>query len=206
MNLIFIEAKNANTSECNFLKAVLSKHFVDKSVEFICMDGVGNLFQKSIINRMEQAQVEGDSVLVLVDADSPSKGWGYTKRHDDIEDKKTQLQLNFPLFIYPNNNDDGDVEVLMESLIRKDLHKDWWDCFEDYETCIQGAKDSENNQKYNLPNRKAKLHTYITSQQLNKKQRDKIGSGFWLFDDPKYWDLTREALKPLFDFFDAHLK
>ncbi len=49
MNLIFIEAKNANTSECNFLKAVLSKHFVDKSVEFICMDGVGNLFQKSII-------------------------------------------------------------------------------------------------------------------------------------------------------------
>ena len=58
MNLIFIEAKNANTSECNFLKAVLSKHFVDKSVEFICMDGVGNLFQKSIINRMEQAQVD----------------------------------------------------------------------------------------------------------------------------------------------------
>lgn len=44
MNFIFIEAKNANTSECNFLKAVLSKHFVDKSVEFICMDGVGNLF------------------------------------------------------------------------------------------------------------------------------------------------------------------
>lgn len=155
---------------------------------------------------MEQAQDEGDSVLVLVDADSPSKGWGYTKRYDDIEDKKTQLQLNFPLFIYPNNSDDGDVEVLMESLIRKDLHKDWWDCFEDYETCIQGAKDSENNQKYNLPNRKAKLHTYITSQQLNKKQRDKIGSGFWLFDDPKYWDLTREALKPLLDFFDAHLK
>ncbi len=97
MNLIFIEAKNANTSECNFLKAVLSKHFADKSVEFICMNGVGNLFQKSIINRMEQAQVEGDSVLVLVDADSPSKGWGYTKRHDDIEAKKAELQLNFPL-------------------------------------------------------------------------------------------------------------
>lgn len=73
MNLIFIEAKNANTSECNFLKTILSKHFADKSVEFICMNGVGNLFQKSIINRMEQAQVEGDSVLVMVDADSPSK-------------------------------------------------------------------------------------------------------------------------------------
>lgn len=46
----------------------------------------------------------------------------------------------------------------------------------------------------------------VADFRLNKKQRDKIGSGFWLFDDPKYWDLTREALKPLLNFFDAHLK
>lgn len=87
MNLILLKRRmqilpNAISQGC------IVKTFVDKSVEFICMDGVGNLFQKSIINRMEQAQVEGDSVLVLVDADSPSKGWGYTKRHDDIEAKR----------------------------------------------------------------------------------------------------------------------
>ena len=205
MNFIFIEAKNSNTSEYNFIKAILDKYFADKDIEIVCMDGVDNLFCPAIINCMKQAQDAGDNALVLVDADYPSKGWGHNKRFDDIEDRKTKLSLSFPLFIYPNNSDDGDVEILMESLVRKDLHKDWWDCFEDYEKCIQGAKDAENKPKYNLPNRKAKLHTYISSQQLSNRQRKKIGTGFWLFDDSKYWDFTREELSPLLEFFQANL-
>lgn len=205
MNFIFIEAKNPNTSEYNFIKAVLDEYFADKNIEIVCMDGVDNLFCPTIINRMRQAQDEGNKVLVLVDADYPNKGWGHTKRHDDIEKHKTELSLSFPLFIYPNDNDDGDVEVLMERLVRKDLHQDWWDCFEDYEKCIQGARDTENNLKYNLPNRKAKLHTFISSQQLSNKQRKRLGSGFWLFDDSKYWDFTREELKPLLDFFETNI-
>lgn len=147
MNFIFIEAKNSNTSEYNFIKTILDNNFADKDKEIVCMDGVDNLFCPAIINRMKQAQDAGDNVLVLVDADYPSKGWGHNKRHDDIEDRKAKLSLSFPLFIYPNNSDDGDVEILMESLVRKDLHKDWWDCFEDYEKCIQGAKDAENKPK-----------------------------------------------------------
>ena len=190
MNFIFIEAKNSNTSEYNFIKTILDNNFADKDKEIVCMDGVDNLFCPAIINRMKQAQDAGDNALVLVDADYPSKGWGHNKRLDDIEDRKTKLSLSFPLFIYPNNSHDVDVEILMESLVRKDLHKDWWDCFEDYEKCIQGAKDAENKPKYNLPNRKAKLHTYISSQQLSNRQRKKIGAGFWLFDDSNYWDYT----------------
>lgn len=205
MNFIFIEAKNSNTSEYNFIKTILDNNFADKDKEIVCMDGVDNLFCPAIINRMKQAQDAGDNVFVLVDADYPSNGWGHNKRHDDIEDRKTKLSLSFQLFIYPNNSDDGDVEILMESLVRKDLHKDWWDCFEDYEKCIQGAKDAENKPKYNLPNRKAKLHTYISSQQLSNRQRKKIGAGFWLFDDSNYWDFTREELSPLLEYFQANL-
>ena len=33
-------------------------------------------------------------------------------------------------------------------------------------------------------NLKGKLHSYISSQQLTKKQRDKLGSKNWLFDNP----------------------
>lgn len=206
MNLVFIEAKNNNTSEYNFIKTVLTNFFADKNIEFVCMNGVDNLFNQTIVNRIRQAQDENNKVLVLVDADWPSKGWGYAKRHNCVENKMAELQIRFPFFIYPNNSDDGDVEVLMETLVCKDLYKDWWDCFEDYEKCVQGATDSEKKQKYNLPNRKAKLHTFISSQQLSNKQRDKIGRGFWLFDDPNYWDFTREELKPLLDFFKEHLQ
>lgn len=85
MNLVFIEAKNNNTSEYNFIKTVLTNFFADKNIEFVCMNGVDNLFNQTIVNRIRQAQDENNKVLVLVDADWPSKGWGYAKRHNCVE-------------------------------------------------------------------------------------------------------------------------
>ena len=49
MNLVFIEAKNNNTSEYNFIKTVLSNFFADKNIEFVCMNGVDNLFNQTIV-------------------------------------------------------------------------------------------------------------------------------------------------------------
>lgn len=37
------------------------------------MNGVDNLFNQTIVNRIRQAQDENNKVLVLVDADWPSK-------------------------------------------------------------------------------------------------------------------------------------
>lgn len=206
MNKIFIEAKHDKTSEFNFLKTILLHYFQDKEVEFTFMDGVANLFSETILNQILQSQDEGDNVLIILDADFVNKGWGFAKRHKDIEEKMRSNNICSPVFLYPNNLNDGDVEILLESLARKDIHRSWWDCFEDYEMCVKGIHDNNGNPRYNIPNRKAKLHTYISSQLLNKKQRDKVGRGHWLFDDESYWDLSSEKLKPLLDFFTANLK
>ena len=196
MNKIFIEAKHDKTSEYNFLKTILAQYFPDKDVCFIFMNGVGNLFGESIQNQIRQSQDEGDNVLVILDADFPDKGWGYAKRKKDVMENMQLNQISFPFFLYPDNQNDGDVETLMES----------WGCFTDYEMCAKGIKGSEGKLMYNVPNRKAKLHTYISSQRLSNKQRDKIGQGHWLFDDKAYWDLNKDDLKPLLDFFRENLK
>lgn len=206
MNKIFIEAKHKNTSEYNFIHTLVSKYFPNKEIDIVCMDGVSNLFSEAIQNKICQAQDEREQVLVLVDADFPSKGWGYSARLKDMKKGMCEHTMDFPFFIYPNNHDDGDVEILMESIARKDIHNVWWNCFEDYEVCVKGAKDADGNLKYNLPNRKAKLHTYISSQMLSNKQRDKIGRGCWLFDDSNYWDLSSGELKSLLDFFATYLR
>ena len=44
MNKIFIEAKDKRTSEYYFLKTILNQFFPDKEVDFIPMNGIGNLF------------------------------------------------------------------------------------------------------------------------------------------------------------------
>ena len=76
MNKIFIEAKHEKTAEYCFLKAILDKFFPEKEVQFIFMDGIGNLFKESILNQISQSQIINDSVLVLADADTEVKGWG----------------------------------------------------------------------------------------------------------------------------------
>lgn len=206
MNNIFIEAKHEKTAECFFLKAVLNKFFPEKEVKFFFMDGIGNLFKESILNQISQAQLNNDSVLVFADADTEIKGWGYEKRHESIETEMHNADIVFPYFLYPNNHDNGDVEELMEATALHDTHKVFFDCFEDYEKCIKGVKNAEGTSVYNSPNLKGKLHTYISAQKLNKKCRDRLGAGDWLFDRSEYWNLDIVALQALKDFLAEHLK
>lgn len=206
MNKIFIEAQSKRTPEYHFIKAIIKSYFPDKEVDFICIGGIGNLFNETNINLISQAQLTGEQVVVLTDADTKAKGDGFEKREEDIRKGMKTHQIDFPYFIYPDNQNDGDVEVLMEAAARHDLHTIVFDCFEDYEKCVSGTKDKSGQPLYHTPNLKGKLHTYINAQKLNNKQRRDLGSGNWLFNDVKYWDLSAETLRPLKDFFAKELK
>ena len=206
MNKIFIEAESKKTSEYYFLEAIIRKFFPAIEVQFIFMKGVDNLFNQPILNEIKKAKIEGSQILVLVDADSEEKKWGYKRRKDWIEEGMQKYNVSFSYFIYPNNQSEGDVEVLMESAARKDLHKTFFDCFEKYEMCVSGEIDKSGKPKYNTPNLKGKLHTYMTAQKLSNKQSKRLGRGDWLFDNPDYWNLEVENLQPLKDFFSKFLK
>lgn len=206
MNKIFIEAAGKTTPEYNFLKAFVDLHFPEKDIDFICIGGISNLFNETNTNQMVQAQAEGDQVLVLIDADTVAKGYGFVKRKADIDNGMQTHEISFPYFIYPNNHDDGEVETLMESTARRDLHPVFFDCFEDYEKCVSGAKDELGQPLYNTPNLKGKLHTYMNAQKLSNKLRRRLGTGDWLFSNTDYWDLNAAVLQPLKDFLATHLQ
>lgn len=141
----------------------------------------------------------------MADADTVAKGFGYEKRKEEIEKGMTDNGITFPYFLYPNNRDEGEVETLMEATARRDLHQTFFDCFEDYERCVLGSKDTEGNPLYNTPNLKGKLHTYISAQKLSNNKRRRIGSGNWLFDDGTFWDLNVVSLQPLKEFLSKEL-
>lgn len=205
MNKIFIEAKNNKTPEYYFLQTIINKFFQNKNIEFIFMDGIGNLYNEAILNQIRLAQEDREQVLVLADADTKEKGSGYKKRKIEIENGMTEHNVSFHYFLYPDNKNDGDVENLMENAARHDLHAIFFDCFEDYEKCVSGVKNDSGEPMYNVPNLKGKLHTYITAQKLSQRLRKKLGSGNWLFDDTMYWNLNVDALQPLKDFFATNL-
>lgn len=80
MNKIFIEAKKPQTSEYCFLETILKNEFPDKIYNIICMDGVDNLFNQGILTLIRTFQDNGDKVIVILDADTIDKKWGFEAR------------------------------------------------------------------------------------------------------------------------------
>ena len=204
---IFLEAKSEKTPESCFMKALINQHFphaiANQDFKMIYVDGKDNL--PKVVPQLLTNTADGGSNLVIFDADTPENGGGFTLRQQDLLTQKAQLNVSFDLFLYPVNGDDGDVEVLMERIARKDKHARFFSCFQKYEECILHDKDASGKPRYKMPNRKGKLHTYINAMPLNNRQSRNLGSGQWLFDNPDYWDLNSNALQPLISFLSNYL-
>jgi hypothetical protein len=218
MKHIYIEAKNNHTTEYFFLKAIIGELFPEKKEEvdfkFYFLDGVDNLFneKKSNIQTIQKAQAEDIDVIVIVDADKEEDDKGFQKRKEEIEEGMRNHNISFPYFIYPNNQDDGIVENLIVSTAIHASNKIFFDCYSDYEVCLQGVKDDNGEIKYNVPDLKGKVYAYAEAQTIydnEKKQRipliKKSEKNDWSFNNKDFWDLDVEALNPLKDFLRNNL-
>lgn len=218
MTHIYIEAKNNHQTEYFFLKAIISEFFLEKKEEvdfkFYFLDGVDNLFneKKSNIQTIQKAQAEDIDVIVIVDADKKEDGNGFQKRKEEIEKGMKNHNISFPYFIYPNNQDDGIVENLILSTAIQASNKKFFDCYSDYEVCLQGVKDDNGERKYNVPDLKGKVYAYAEAQTIydsttNKRVPliKKSNKNDWSFDNEEFWNLDSEELNPLKEFLKAHL-
>ena len=193
---IFIESKNSQTPEYNFLETILRVFgYNPQSSVIVPLNGKDTLDLAR--NQFIQNTVEGGTNLIIFDADTAINGGGYNIRRKEIETKLRDLHIQADIFLCPDNCNDGDFETLLESIARKDLHERFFGCFNDYELCL--------GDEYLCPNRKGKLHAYITSMKLTNKQRNKIGAGHWLFENKDLWDLDSVNLTALKKFLSKYL-
>ena len=63
------------------------------------MDGVDNLFSQGIITLIRTFQDDGDNVLVILDADTINKGWGFEARKMSTIEKMRKNEIEFPFFL-----------------------------------------------------------------------------------------------------------
>ncbi|MDE7385818.1 MAG: hypothetical protein K2N28_01625 [Muribaculaceae bacterium] len=193
---IFLEAKNLKTPEAKFVE-VLLRVIGASSTQYRVVPLGGKDTLEVSKNHFLQNTAEGGTNLIIFDADTQSNNGGYEKRKSELLTKIRELGINAELFLWPDDNRDGDVETLLDDIARHDLHNRFFGCFNDYECCL--------GNDYLHPNRKGKLYTYITSMHLTKRQRDAIGSGDWLFENPDYWNLDSPILEPIKSFLRRYL-
>lgn len=182
------------------LKLSLSKTLIENlgynissnKVEFV--NGYKNLV--NVIPTIKARCAEGGKVVIIFDADSLGNNGGYETRKKKIEEVLGENNAQAELFLFPNNEEDGDFETLLEHLIQKEKHTQMLDCYADYETCL--------GNDYVHPNLKGKIFTYISAMKMSSSKRRKLGNGEWMFDNAEYWSLESDYLKPLKAFLQQH--
>lgn len=202
MTHIFIEAAKEKTVEYVFLNFIISTKLSKPKGSYIIhpVDGWTNLYNVTNTNLMQQAMINKEKVIIVCDADlssDKSNYGGFEERKRFIENQLSTKNLSVPIFLSPNNHDDGDIECLLDLLTQKEEHGLFFDCYNDFEACL--------GDNYEHPNLKNKLIMYMRGQKLSAKQRKGIGNGDWMFGDERYWDLSNSELTPLLSFLDAHI-
>lgn len=197
MIAILLETGKKSTPEYVFILTLLRHLGFDSThYEIITVGGKDNL--SNVTTKMRDIELSGGKNVLIFDADTAKNGGGFSTRLSEIKATLSSKKVHAEIFLFPNHRDDGDFETMLDRIANRSSHKLFFDCFSDFECCV--------SHQYIAPNLKGKLHTYVSSQiWLNKKQRDNIGKGEWLFDDNRLWCLESHELQPLKDFLRNNL-
>lgn len=191
------------TNEQDFVEKVIAHYFpkavVSRVFEVVGVDGWTNIINQSY--DFKQNTDEGGTNLVIFDADEDRNEGGFEKRKASLEKLKKQAGIEYELFLWPNNKDNGDFELLLSKVINT-KHQCLLDCYDDFEANVR--KHDPNEEKYVTPGRKGKMYTYETLHKGLKEIEKDIKAGYWQFDNPEYWNLDDDHLKPLVEFLFPH--
>lgn len=191
------------TDEKDFVEKFIQHHFpkykLSEDYEVIGTGGKDKLHKFQTI--LQENTFNGGINLVIYDADSYLNGGGCSKRKIHYNSQKTTLDIEFDLFLWPNNHSDGDFETM---LLRITLtkHKGLIDCFNQYAKRIK--RMGRGKVKYNVPGNKRCIHSYIFAMPMKRKEKELFAKGYWAFENKEYWDLESEYLHSLKEFLGRY--
>lgn len=154
----------------------------------------------AFVQQLNQNRDNGGVNLIIFDADADCQA-----RRKEILDWKEANNLDFELFLFPNDNDPGVLETLLERIINPN-NAPIFDCWEKYEKCL-GTKEIEGrSEPLTRPAIKTKIYGYLEALLGESlKQKEQIKERERNYKNPDHWNLNAEAIAPLREFLLANL-
>jgi hypothetical protein len=173
----------------------------NKEIEINSLDGWTNLQ-----NRHNELK-KNSKTLLIFDADkSDNNGGGYTERKTAIENILHGFDLTCPLFLFPNNQDDGALEDLLEQIIPIG-NRPILNCWNAYERCLQSKSIDGRVKPLTTPARKTKIYGYLEALlDATNEDKKKIKESNREYLNADHWNLNVEYLNPLKEFLLQHLQ
>ncbi|WP_121502120.1 DUF3226 domain-containing protein [Helicobacter pylori] len=203
--LIYTEGE----SDKNFLSWCLDvwkneDHFDQAHFDIIHVEGKDKLFSdefcKRIENILKNKNQEYRQVCVIFDADIKKENQesdaGFDNKLKHIREKFKEKGTDFPkeqIFLFPNNQDDGDLETLLLEITKHD----------DFLKCFEGYFKSKEHYKPIKRIRKNKWHAYLEALGLENLTKTNID----VFDSKgKIKEKNKEEYEKLKEVIDFNSK
>ena len=165
----------------------------------VVLNGWDRLKTEASAVRMRSMNANGGVNLVIFDADDDIE-----TRRQEVETIKEQYHVEFELFLFPNNQDTGALEDLLENIINPDNHS-IMDCWEDYEKeLVKLDIPGRTPPPLTTPAKKTKIYGYLEAL-LFKNQKELIKEKKRDYENTKHWNLDAEYLEPLKEFLQKWL-
>ncbi|OAV70736.1 hypothetical protein Barb6_01641 [Bacteroidales bacterium Barb6] len=143
----------------------------------------------------------GGANLVIFDADND-----FITRKKEIESWRKQYGLTFELFLFPNNQDSGALEDLLEKIII-DKNQPIFDCWHGYEKCLQSKEIEGRAYPLTTPTKKTKIYGYLEALLgTSKEDKKKIKEQERDYTNNEHWNLDADYLIPLKEFLLLHIQ
>lgn len=157
--------------------------------------------EEAYLNRMRRTSADGGINLVIFDADDNIEG-----RKNELFSWKKRQNVNFELFLFPNNKVVGELEDLLEQIINPE-NQPVMDCWADYETALKKVSlPWRDGTPLTIPAKKTKIYAYLeVLLGISKSEKNKIKEPNRDYQNEKHWNLKAHALTELGDFLRKSL-
>ena len=161
--------------------------------------GYKKLASEINLQQMRMNSDQGGVNLVIFDADSD-----YQVRWEELSSLKEQYGVEFELFLFPNNQDAGALEDLLENIINLN-NRPIFDCWKNYEDELSKLEIPDRTPPpLTTPAKKTKIYGYLEALLLNH-EKEKIKDKKRDYENPLHWDLDAEYLERLKEFIGRNI-
>jgi len=160
--------------------------------------GYQKLKSEDAIGAMRQNTDLGGINLVIFDADEDAEA-----RRKELLAIKDEYDVDFKLFLLPNDKDAGALEDLLERIINPN-NQPVMDCWQTYEGELKKVRIPKKiPPTLTIPAKKTKIYAYLeTLLEKSRSQKKLIKDANRNYENTQHWNLDAEYLEPLKAFLE----
>ena len=163
--------------------------------------GYQKIRSEDAINHIRENTYFGGVNLVIFDADEDPE-----TRRKELLAIKDEFDVEFELFLLPNNKDAGELEDMLEQIINPN-NQPVMDCWQTYENELEKVRiPTKTPPTLTIPAKKTKIYAYLeTLLGKSRSQKKLIKDANRNYENTQHWNLDTEYLEPLKEFLNKHL-